>query len=178
MNMLPIAGRVRAARLAAAFAILALPLAGCISGDVTGGLFTPAHAGATVVKVDGRSAAAIVSRYRAQNGLGPVSVNARLNALAEKQARAMAAADRMSHNVPTPFRVRLGASGYFVRTAGENIAAGYNDFEDVMARWETSAPHRNNLLMRGATQIGIGKAYAPGTRYKVFWSLIVAAPEG
>jgi hypothetical protein len=32
--------------------------------------------------------------------------------------------------------------------------------------------------MRGATQIGIGKAYAPGTRYKVFWALIVAAPEG
>jgi uncharacterized protein YkwD len=178
MNMLPIVGRVRAAGLAVAFATLALPLAGCISADVTGGLFTPAHAGATVVKVDGRSAAAIVSRYRARHGLGPVTVNSRLSALAEKQARAMAAANKMSHNAPTPFRVRLNASGYLVRTAGENIAAGYNDFEDVMARWETSASHRNNLLMRGATQIGIGKAYAPGTRYKVFWSLIVAAPEG
>jgi uncharacterized protein YkwD len=178
MHSLPTAGRARAAGLAVLFALLALPLAGCISGDVTGGLFTPAHAGATVVKVDGRSAAAIISRYRAQNGLGPVSVNSRLNALAEKQARAMAAADRMSHNVGIPFRARLDASGYFVRTAGENIAAGYSDFEDVFDRWRNSAPHRNNLLMRGATQIGIGKAYAPGTRYKVFWSLIVAAPEG
>jgi uncharacterized protein YkwD len=178
MHSLPTAGRARAAGLAVLFALLALPLAGCISGDVTGGLFTPAHAGATVVKVDGRSAAAIISRYRGQNGLGPVSVNSRLNALAEKQARAMAAADRMSHNVGSPFRARLNASGYFVRTAGENIAAGYSDFEDVFDRWRNSAPHRNNLLMRGATQIGIGKAYAPGTRYKVFWSLIVAAPEG
>jgi uncharacterized protein YkwD len=178
MQILPKTRRARVAGFAVAFAVLTLPLAGCISGDITGGLFAPAHAEASVVKVDARSAAANISRYRAQHGLGPVSANSRLNALAERQARAMASADRMSHNVSGTFRVRLDASGYFVRTAGENIAAGYNDFEDVMARWQTSAPHRNNLLMRGATQIGIGKAYAPGTRYKVFWSLILAAPEG
>lgn len=178
MLFLPVAGRSRAAGFAVLFTLLAMPLSSCVSGDLTGGLFTPAHAGASVVKVDTRSAAAIVSRYRAQNGLGPVTVNSRLSALAEKQARAMAVANRMSHNVPTPFRARLDASGVFIRMAGENIAAGYDDFSEVMSRWETSAPHRNNLLMRGATQIGIGKAYAPGTKYKTFWSLIVAAPEG
>jgi uncharacterized protein YkwD len=178
MNILTNAGRTRVAALAAAIALLAVPLAGCISGDITGGLFTPGRAEVTLVKVDGRSAAALISRYRAQNGLGPVSVNSRLNALAEKQARAMAAANSMSHNVNGPFRARLDASGYFVRTAGENIAAGYEGFEEVLARWQNSAPHRRNLLMQGATQIGIGKAHAPGTRYKVFWSLIVAAPEG
>jgi uncharacterized protein YkwD len=175
MLFLPTAARPRAAGLIL-LAFLAISLSACVSGDVTGGLFTPAHAGATVVKVDGRSAAAVVSRYRAQNGLGPVTVNSRLNALAEKQARAMAVANKMSHNVPTPFRARLDASGIYVRSAGENIAAGYGDFSQVMSVWQTSAPHRNNLLMRGATQIGVGKAYAPGTKYKTFWSLIVAAP--
>jgi uncharacterized protein YkwD len=168
--------RTRAAFLAAAFAFLTLPLAGCMSGDITGGLFAPAHARATVVKVDARAAAAMISRYRAGHGLGPVSVNARLNALAERQARAMAAADNMGHNVNGTFRVRLDGSGYYARTAGENIAAGYDDFEEVLGRWQNSPPHRRNLLMREATQIGVGKAHAPGSRYKVFWSLIVAAP--
>jgi uncharacterized protein YkwD len=149
-----------------------------MAGDVTGGLFTPVHARATVVKVDGGNAAAIISRYRAQHGLGPVSINARLNALAERQARAMAAAGRMSHDVSGGFRSRLNGGGYDARTAGENIAAGYSNFQDVFDRWRNSPPHRSNLLMRSATQIGIGKAYAPGTRYKVFWALIVAAPEG
>ena len=32
------------------------------------------------------------------------------------------------------------------------------------------------MLLREATRMGIAAAYAPGTKYKVFWSLVIAAP--
>jgi len=43
--------------------------------------------------------------------------------------------------------------------------------------WRDSPPHRKNMLVPGATHIGIATAYAPGSKYKVFWALILAAPD-
>jgi uncharacterized protein YkwD len=33
------------------------------------------------------------------------------------------------------------------------------------------------MLLPDATHIGIATAYAPNSKYKVFWSLILAAPD-
>jgi hypothetical protein len=33
------------------------------------------------------------------------------------------------------------------------------------------------MLLRDATRMGIAAAYAPNTKYKVFWALILAAPD-
>jgi len=33
------------------------------------------------------------------------------------------------------------------------------------------------MLKSGATHMGIAAVYAPGSKYKVFWTLILAAPE-
>jgi uncharacterized protein YkwD len=88
----------------------------------------------------------------------------------------MARTNRMSHGVNGPFRNRLSASGYNARTAGENIAAGQKSFAAVLTAWRNSPPHRHTLLLRGAKEMGIGIAYAPGSRYKTFWALVVAAP--
>jgi hypothetical protein len=33
------------------------------------------------------------------------------------------------------------------------------------------------MLLKGATQMGIAAIYVPNTKYKVFWALILAAPD-
>jgi hypothetical protein len=33
------------------------------------------------------------------------------------------------------------------------------------------------MLNQGATRMGIAAAFAPNSKYKVYWSLILAAPD-
>jgi uncharacterized protein YkwD len=151
-------------------------LAGCSSAlDLTGGV-QEARLEVAEAQLSPTTAAAMINAFRAQNGLGPVRINTQLNGVAQRQARAMARANQMSHGVSGPFRNRLSSSGYNARTAGENIAAGYKNFSAVLAGWQKSPPHRHTLLLRDAKEMGIAVAYAPGTRYGNFWALVVAAP--
>ena len=40
-----------------------------------------------------------------------------------------------------------------------------------------SPPHRANMLNKGVTRMGIAAIYSPKSKYKVFWTLILAAPD-
>jgi uncharacterized protein YkwD len=33
------------------------------------------------------------------------------------------------------------------------------------------------MLLSGATRMGIATAYAPNSKYKVFWALVLAEPD-
>src|SRR5438094_4960782 len=74
--------------------------------------------------LDARTAAAMISGYRANNGLSAVTVDPELMKLAEAQARAMAARDKLDHNVIRDLGGRLQGAGYSARSAAENIGAG------------------------------------------------------
>src|SRR4051812_13568536 len=63
-------------------------------------------------KLDADAAASMISGYRRNNGLAAVSLDPALMRLADEQARAMAARDRMDHNVGGAFTDRLRKSGY------------------------------------------------------------------
>jgi uncharacterized protein YkwD len=97
--------------------------------------------------------------------------------LAEAQARAMAARDKIEHNVPRDFNARMRSSGFDAKVAAENIGAGYHTLAQAFSGWRDSPSHRKNMLLPGATHIGIATAYAPQSKYKVFWALILAAPD-
>ncbi len=154
-------------------------VAGC-AADSTPPLSDPsfyrslATAGA---EVDASAAASMISGYRSNNGLGAVSVDPQLMKLAEAQARAMASRDKLDHNVTRAFRDRLLGSGYAATVAAENIGAGYHTLAEAFSGWRDSPSHRENMLLRGATRMGIAAAYAPKSKYKVFWALILAAPD-
>jgi uncharacterized protein YkwD len=75
------------------------------------------------------------------------------------------------------FSERLKAGGYNARVAAENIGAGYHTLAEAFSGWRDSPPHRTNMLLAGATRIGIAAAYAPKSKYRVFWALILAAPD-
>jgi hypothetical protein len=134
-----------------------------------------AHGGA---KLDANVAASMISGYRQNNGLGPVDVDPVLMKAAEAQAMAMASRNKMDHEVNGTLPRRLKAQGYDARTAVENISAGYHTLAEAFSGWRDSPPHRANMLNASVTKLGIAASYAPNTKYKVFWALILAAPDG
>jgi uncharacterized protein YkwD len=131
-----------------------------------------AQPGATL---DQAAAAIMISQYRQNNGLGTVVVDPELTRLAEQQSQAMAARNKMDHNVKGPLDKRLGASGYPATVAVENISAGYHTLAEAFSGWRDSPPHKANMLKNGVTKLGIAATYAPNTKYKVFWTLILAS---
>src|SRR5712691_1209172 len=131
----------------------------------------------TGAQLDAATAASMISGYRTNNGLTPVTVDAELMKLADAQARAMASRDKLDHNVIRGFNERLRAQGYQAKTAAENISAGYHTLAEAFSGWRDSPPHRANMLLNGATRMGIAAVYAPKSKYKVFWALILAAPD-
>jgi uncharacterized protein YkwD len=128
-------------------------------------------------QLDAAAAASMISGYRTNNGLPAVTLDPELTRIAEAQAAIMAKRDKLDHNAGKPFVVRLKAAGYDAKSAAENIGAGYHTLAEAFSGWRDSAPHNANMLVKGATRIGIAAIYTPASKYKVYWTLILAEPE-
>jgi uncharacterized protein YkwD len=128
-------------------------------------------------ELDAAAATSMISGYRANNGLQPVALDPELMRLAQAQAEGMAKRDKIDHGAGKPFVQRLKASGYDAKTAAENISAGYHTLAEAFSGWRDSTPHRANMLLAGATRMGIAAVYTPASKYKVYWSLILAEPD-
>jgi uncharacterized protein YkwD len=128
--------------------------------------------------LDAAAAASMISGFRSNNGLGAVTVDPELMRLASEQAHAMAAHDKMDHDIGRPFKDRIRNSSLRGSVAVENISAGYHTLAEAFSGWRDSPPHRANMLNASVTRIGIAAAYAPSSKYKVFWALILAGPDG
>ena len=133
-----------------------------------------ANAGA---KLDPQAAASMISLYRQNNGLGGVVVDPELMTLAEAQSQVMASHNKLDHDVKAPLAQRLNGSGYPATLAVENVSAGYHTLAEAFSGWRDSPPHRANMLKNGVTKLGIAASYAPNTKYKVFWTLILASSD-
>ena len=128
-------------------------------------------------QLDAAAAASMISGYRTNNGLPAVTLDPELTRVAEAQAAVMAKRDKLDHNAGKPFVVRLKAAGYDAKTAAENIGAGYHTLAEAFSGWRDSPPHNANMLVKGATRIGIAAIYTPASKYKVYWALILAEPD-
>ena len=128
-------------------------------------------------RLDPQAAASMISLYRQNNGLGGVTVDPELMKLAEQQSQAMASRNKLDHDVKGPLAKRLNASGYPATVAVENVSAGYHTLAEAFSGWRDSPPHKANMLKSGVTNLGIAAIYAPNTKYKVFWTLILASSE-
>jgi uncharacterized protein YkwD len=127
--------------------------------------------------LDADVAQSMISGYRGNNGLGPVTLDPELMRLAGEQAQAMAARDKLDHDAAHPFQERIRKSGVDASVAVENIAAGYHTLAEAFSGWRDSPPHRANMLNSGVTRMGIAAVYTAKSKYKVYWTLILAAPE-
>src|ERR1700739_3209944 len=162
---------------AAAAILLTLLLAGCASEAP---VETPAmylNMADAAAKLDPVVAASMISQYRQNNGLGAVVVDPDLMKLAEAQSQAMASQNKLDHDVRAPLAKRLGMAGSPATVAVENVSAGYHTLAEAFSGWGDSPPHKANMLKGGVTKLGIAASYAPNTKNKVFWMLILASPE-
>jgi uncharacterized protein YkwD len=159
-----------------------LVLAGCSSlslPDFGGGkTITELDDNKPYKPVDPARAAAMINAYRAQNGIAPMQIDPRLNDTAAAYARAMGAADKLSHEIGGQLRQRLQAAGYVFGMAGENVGVGYRDFDEVFEGWKRSPAHDRGMKDADMTLMGIGSFHDPKTKWKTFWCLQFARPRG
>jgi uncharacterized protein YkwD len=128
-------------------------------------------------QLDPAAAQSMISGYRANNGLSAVTIDPDLMKLAEEHSRTMAARDKLDHDVGKAFGQRIRGGRFDAKAAVENVSAGYHTLAEAFSGWRDSPPHRANMLNRNVTRMGIAAIYSPKSKYKVFWTLILAAPD-
>ncbi|SDR74643.1 Uncharacterized conserved protein YkwD, contains CAP (CSP/antigen 5/PR1) domain [Friedmanniella luteola] len=90
---------------------------------------------------------------RTSRGLAALTAQSCLDSYAERQARAMAAEERMYHQ-----ELRPVLEACDLRTVGENVAYGYPSGAAVTEAWMDSPGHRANILNAQFRLIGVGAA--------------------
>jgi uncharacterized protein YkwD len=115
------------------------------------------------------------NQYRAQSGVGAVSVDQRLTNAAQSHANDMATRAVMTHTGAggTNAGVRINAAGYGWTTYAENVAAGQTTPAEVMSAWMNSPGHRANIL--NGSMVNIGVAAAVGANGVTYWAMVLAA---
>ena len=115
--------------------------------------------------------AGAISAYRRTHGLPAVRLDARLNAVALKQAKAMAASGSISHSAAGSFSSRVASLRK--SRAAENIGAGFLSFAEMLKQWQNSAGHRANLLLPGMRRVGVAFVDNPKSPYRKFWAMVI-----
>jgi len=98
------------------------------------------------------------NQERRRNNEPQLSINTELNQAAQAKAADMARQNYWSHTSPDgtqPWNF-IEKSGYSYRIAGENLAYGFNNSDDVIKGWMNSAEHRANLLNGNFREVGFG----------------------
>ncbi len=128
--------------------------------------------------LDPNEALRLVNEYRSSKGLPALSLDSHATVAAEILAKDMATHDQMSHVGPNgaDLQKRLTMAGYHYRVAAENVGVGQRSFAQMIDGWKNSAPHSRNMLLAEAKHMGIAYEYKPDTKYKTYWTLVVAAP--
>jgi len=91
---------------------------------------------------------ALMNAYRADAGMGPLRLDAKLTKAAEARMQEMADGGWWGHESPEgtgPF-VWITASDYNYVFAAENLAAGFETVRVLVQSWLESPGHRENIL--------------------------------
>lgn len=126
--------------------------------------------GSASAQVDTEQARAMISAYRLNAGLGPLVLDPALVESAQREATAMAGSDKPAQADAVKARLaREGQPG-----AEANLSAGYRRLAEAFSGWRDSPQHDRVMKDAKAKRMGIATAYAPGSKYQVYWALIVA----
>jgi len=114
---------------------------------------------------------AALNKFRASHGLGPVVIDSNLIEVAKYQSMAMAARDALTHEVSGDFTSRINGAGFTNSAAVENVGASHDSAVDAINAWINSPYHKENMLMKDATRMGMARADSPNSRYRNYWTL-------
>lgn len=113
-----------------------------------------------------------INAFRVQRGRAPLKVAVSLTRAAEWMSNDMAHHDNFDHTdthgrgVPS----RLKAFGYTGPTSGEDIAGGEDTAAATIQQWESSPPHRANLLNAKFKVMGVARAHDDGSLLGWYWT--------
>lgn len=100
----------------------------------------------------------LTNKEREENGYQELKENSQLDKAAEDKAKNMFEENYWAHNSPkgeTPW-VWIKNEGYEYVYAGENLARGFYNSDDVVAAWMASKEgHKENILSGNFTEIGV-----------------------
>jgi uncharacterized protein YkwD len=117
----------------------------------------------------------LTNKERAEEKLPPYKINATLCKVARAHSENMAKQGKMSHELDgkNPSK-RLTESGYAWQKVGENIARGEDiPAEALMKGWMESQRHRDNILNKEFTEIGVGLVHKDK---EIYYTQVFARP--
>jgi uncharacterized protein YkwD len=146
-------------------------LSGCVTAEQRQEVAPPFYARLDEGNALNPAAAAnLINAYRQKNGLAPLALDPGLSADALDRASTVAANDTSSWGeMPTLSRTSVTGAD-----RQERVSAGYRTLAEAFSGWRDSPPHDRLLLSPTATRLGIAAVDRPGTKYRVYWGLIVA----
>ncbi len=121
------------------------------------------------------------NQERTKYGLAPLKISQSLNTSAQRKALEMLRTDCWSHYCPdgrSPWEFFKDA-GYEYLLAGENLAEGFFNTEDVIVAWMNSRTHRDNILRPDYEEVGFGivKGYFQGRESNVIIAVHFGTPS-
>ncbi len=136
------------------------------------GALTNCTVGSTSIDAEEQAFLGLINNYRAQNGLGALSISTNLSRAAAWHATDMGQKNYFSHTDSlgrSPSK-RATDCGYPIG-AGENIAAGTNwtSAQSAFTAWRNSSGHNANMLHGPYKQIGIARVYTNSSTYGWYW---------
>ncbi|MCE1235636.1 MAG: CAP domain-containing protein [Hyphomicrobiales bacterium] len=127
--------------------------------------------------VDPASSLSMINQYRVNNGLQPLHWDPTLARIAQAQADQMAGKDRVHSTDEAGLDRDLAGAGIGYASFLANFSAGYRTFAEAFSGWRESPKHNATMLSARATTVGLATAYAPSSKYKIFWTLVVVEPR-
>lgn len=129
---------------------------------------------------------ALTNSFRQQHKLGLLKPNAALTVAARAFADYLGKTGKFAHEADgREPQQRAEAQGYRYCLVAENLASnldsrGFDSAKlarEVVEGWKASPGHRANMLLKGATEIGIGVARAPDKAPKFIAVELFGRPE-
>jgi uncharacterized protein YkwD len=171
---------------------LALILAGTLAGLALALVFALAMPAAPTsadpqLDTEEQAFVTLINNYRAQNSLGPLSIDWEMQASSDWMSADMGINVYFDHNdhcvgdcvnghqydashIRDPWN-RMCAFNYCYNTwKGENIAAGFTTAQSVFTAWQNSTGHNANMLGANYTAMGISRVYNASSPYGWYWT--------
>lgn len=122
------------------------------------------------------SSFAMINLYRANAGQPPLQPDPALQRLAEAAAARMAGENRVLAETDLALPAAFAANNVKLKSFSTNLSAGYRTFAETFSGWREAKLQNAHMLSPGPRKAGLAAVWRPGTKYEVFWVMIVAEP--
>jgi uncharacterized protein YkwD len=166
-------------RLAAPFLLAAAVLAGCARSPGPVEHTPPFYERLDISgrAVDPASSLTMINQYRTNKGLSPLIWDPALARIAQAQSDDMARIDRVHSTEEAQLPSQLAGAGIGYNAFLANFSAGYRTFAEAFSGWRESKVHDATMLLPGGSRVGLATTYAPNSKYKIYWTLVVVEPR-